>query len=50
MLRLAFYLQLLKVLLASEEEIRTRSQAVESRWSPDKYQDKSSSKLDFASP
>lgn len=35
-------MQLLSVLLASEEEIKTRSKAVESHWSPDKYQDKSS--------
>ena len=35
-------IQLLSVLLASEEEIKTRSKAVESHWSPDKYQDKSS--------
>ncbi|CAH3150356.1 unnamed protein product [Pocillopora meandrina] len=34
--------ELLSVLLASEEEIKTRSKAVESHWSPDKYQDKSS--------
>ena len=35
-------MQLLSVLLESEEEIKTRSKAVESHWSPDKYQDKSS--------
>lgn len=34
--------ELLSVLLASEEEIKTRSKAIESHWSPDKYQDKSS--------
>ncbi|EDO39704.1 predicted protein [Nematostella vectensis] len=29
-------------LLASEESVKTRGLAVESRWSPDKYQDKTS--------
>ena len=41
--------QLLSVLLASEEEIQTRSKAIESHWSPDKYQDKSSGKNEFSS-
>lgn len=41
------YRQLLSVLSASEEEIKTRSKAVESHWSPDKYQDKSSGKMIF---
>ena len=41
--------QLLSVLLASEEEIQTRSKAIESHWSPDKYQDKSSGKIEFSS-
>lgn len=41
--------QLLSVLLASEEEIKTRSKAIESHWSPDKYQDKSSGETHFIS-
>lgn len=46
---LIFFLfqQLLSVLLASEEEIKTRSKAIESHWSPDKYQDKSSGETHF---
>ncbi|XP_020601994.1 mediator of RNA polymerase II transcription subunit 12-like protein isoform X2 [Orbicella faveolata] len=39
--------ELLSVLLASEEEIKTRSKAIESHWSPDKYQDKSSGETHF---
>ena len=34
----------MSAILASEEEIKTRSKAVEMQWSPDKYEDKTSSK------
>ena len=30
--------------MASEEEIKARSKAVENQWSPDKYEDKTSCK------